>query len=198
MLNGSHSILAYLGYLAGYEFISDAIADPALCALIHDFMTHEVPSTLSQGRDELAAYRDALLARFLNPALKHRAWQIAMDGSQKLPQRLLGTIRHRLAEQAPFPRAALGVAAWMRYVSGADEQGRPIDVRDPLADRLRSMARSAVTPDRFVDGVLGIREIFDEDLPRSEPFRAALLAHLTSLIERGSLETVRRLNALQS
>jgi fructuronate reductase len=198
MLNGSHSILAYLGYLAGYEFISDAIADPALHALIHDFMTHEVPSTLSQGRDELAAYRDALLARFLNPALRHRAWQIAMDGSQKLPQRLLGTIRHRLAEKAPFPRAALGVAAWMRYVSGTDEQGRPIDVRDPMADRLRFPVNSAISPDQLADRVLRIRDIFGDDLPRSEPFRAEVVSQLTSLVERGALETVRRLNAQYS
>ena len=56
-----------------------------------------------------------------------------MDGSQKLPQRLLGTIRDRLKRGPPFGRLALGVAAWMRYVTGVDEKGGAIDVRDPLA-----------------------------------------------------------------
>jgi fructuronate reductase len=194
MLNGSHSTLAYLGYLAGYEFVSDAVANPDLHKLVRDFMTEEVPSTLSQRRDELAAYRDALLVRLLNPALKHRTWQIAMDGSQKLPQRLLGTIRHRLAEHVQFPRAALGVAAWMQYVRGTDDRGRPIDVRDPLAGRLRSMAESATSLDQFADDVLGIREIFDDDLPRNDNFRAVVRSHLTSLVERGALETARTLN----
>ncbi len=140
MLNGSHSTIAYLGYLAGYEYVSEAISDPAFQTLIHDLMTEEVAGTLPQDPAELAQYRDALLARFRNPALRHRTWQIAMDGSQKLPQRLLGTIRDRLAEGAPFERAALGVAAWMRYVTGIDEQGDPIDVRDPLAERLKTIA----------------------------------------------------------
>ena len=51
------------------------------------------------------AYKAALIERFRNPALKHRTWQIAMDGSQKLPQRLLGTIRDRLQRGAPFAAA---------------------------------------------------------------------------------------------
>jgi fructuronate reductase len=194
MLNGSHSTLAYLGYLAGYEFISDAVANPDLYRLVHDFMTEEVPSTLSQRSDELATYRDALLARFLNPALKHRTWQIAMDGSQKLPQRLLGTIRDRLAQGASVARASLGVAAWIRYVMGIDERGNPIDVRDPLATRLHAIADEAKAPGQVVDRVLSLGEIFGDDLRRSETLRAALLGHLTSLLERGTLETVRTLN----
>ena len=68
-------------------------------------------------RFDVAAYCKLLLDRFRNPALQHRTWQIAMDGSQKLPQRLLGTIRDRLAKGQPIDRLALGVAAWMRYVT---------------------------------------------------------------------------------
>ena len=92
---------------------------------------------------DLSAYKAALIERFKNPALKHRTWQIAMDGSQKLPQRLLGTIRDCLKLGAPFDRLALGVAGWMRYVTGIDEKGDAIDVRDPLAARLRAIADAA-------------------------------------------------------
>ena len=60
-----------------------------------------------------------------------------MDGSQKLPQRLLGTIRDRLQRGLDMNRAALGVAAWMRYVTGIDESGKEIDVKDPLAANFR-------------------------------------------------------------
>ena len=81
---------------------------------------------------DVAAYKRALMERYANPALKHRTWQICMDGSQKLPQRLLGSIRDRLAAGAPIDRLVMGVAGWMRYVTGIDEQGKPIDVRDPL------------------------------------------------------------------
>jgi fructuronate reductase len=196
MLNGSHSLIAYLGYLGGYAYVNEAIADPALRAFIHEFMTDEAMDTLPTGVCDLAAYRDALLDRFGNPALLHRTWQIAMDGSQKLPQRLLGTIRDRLARGLPATRAALGVAAWMRCVSGIDERGREIDVRDPLATRLRSIFVSAGDgPDQIVDGLLRVTEVFGDDLPRNESFRAVLASHLTSLLQRGALETIRDLHA---
>jgi fructuronate reductase len=193
MLNGSHSTLAYLGYLAGYQYVSEAIADPAFRALIRDFMTEEVMGTLSPGVGNLPRYRDALLARFANPALRHRTWQIAMDGSQKLPQRLLGTIRDRLALGLPIRRASLGVAGWMRYVTGIDEEGNPIDVRDPHAERLRRIADAAEgSPDKLVDGLLAVRDVFGEDLARSEPFRIALVVHMTCLLGKGARATVER------
>ena len=143
----------------------------------------------------LAPYRDALLDRFANSALKHRTWQIAMDGSQKLPQRLLATIRDRLARELPITRAALGVAAWMRYVTGTDERGVQIDVRDPLAARLRRIVRAAEgVPQRLLDGLLAVTEIFGDDLPRSDSLRSVLARHLASLFEDGALSTVRNDN----
>src|SRR3954466_1796068 len=144
LLNGSHSTLAYLGYLAGYETVSDTVANLAFARLIRRLMDEEITPTLTvpPGAD-LSRYKASLLERFANPALKHRTWQIAMDGSQKLPQRLLGTIRDRLRAGAPIERLALGVAAWMRYVLGIDEAGRPIDLRDPMSARLIDLAQAA-------------------------------------------------------
>ncbi|HKJ60513.1 MAG TPA: mannitol dehydrogenase family protein, partial [Hyphomicrobiales bacterium] len=194
MLNGSHSTIAYLGYLAGYEFVNQAIAEPAFRTLIHDLMTEEVMDTLPEGIGDPASYRDALLDRFANPALKHRTWQIAMDGSQKLPQRLLGTIRDRLSRNMPISRTALGVAAWMRYVTGRDEHGRDIDVKDPLAAQLRAIADTAGNvPEKLVDGMLGEREIFGDDLPTNQLFRSELSKHLASLIKNGAMATISNL-----
>ena len=192
MLNGSHSSLAYLGYLAGYEFISEAMGNPALHAFADRLMTWEAATTLGSETGGLASYRDALLQRFANPAIKHRTWQIAMDGSQKLPQRLLATIRDRLARDASITYAALGVAAWMRYVTGIDEHGRPIDVRDPLVLRLRAIADAAgKRPEKLVDGLLSVREVFGDDLPRSGMLRSALTDHVAALFQHGAVATVR-------
>lgn len=194
MLNGSHSILAYLGYLGGYSYIADAIADPLLCGLVRDFMTEEAMATLPPGLGDLAAYRDLLLRRFSNGALKHRTWQIAMDGSQKIPQRLLGTIKDRLARGLSAPRAILGVAAWLRYATAMDERGNVIDVRDPLAERLR-MALSSGPPAAAIDCVLDLQEVFGTDLPQSVAFREELLRHYLSLLRYGALATVKQLLA---
>src|SRR6201999_956240 len=109
LLNGSHSTLAYLGYLAGHETVADAIAVPGFAGLIEQLMLEEVAPTLPLIPNfDADAYVRSLLQRFANPALRHRTWQIAMDGSQKLPQRLLGTISDRLAAGRSFERLALG------------------------------------------------------------------------------------------
>jgi fructuronate reductase len=195
MLNGSHSTMAYLSYLAGHQYVSEAVADPGIRQLIHGLMTEEVIPTLPMPRADLEAYRDQLLARFANPALQHRTWQIAMDGTQKLPQRLLGTIRDRMAAGQPFSRLALGVAGWMRYVTGTDEAGGPIDVRDPLSSRLRDLADAAGRDaDRLATNLLAVTEVFGPDLPASPQFRDEVTRHLQSLFEIGAAETVRRVN----
>ncbi|WP_240232151.1 mannitol dehydrogenase family protein [Devosia lacusdianchii] len=192
MLNGSHSTMAYLGYLAGYEYISDVMGDADFVKLIHGLMTEEAMPTLDMPGVDLAAYRDQLLERFRNPALKHRTWQIAMDGSQKLPQRLLGTIRDRLKSGQPFDRLGLGVAAWMRYVVGIDEKGENIDVRDPLAMRMMAIAADAGDDaEALYEGLVGLAEVFGSDLPGSQAFGETVATHLDELFEVGVKEAVK-------
>ena len=194
MLNGSHSSIAYLGYLAGYQFVNEAIADPGIRKLVHGLMTEEAMPTLDMLGTDLGAYRDQLLQRFANPALKHRTWQIAMDGTQKLPQRLLGTIRDRLAKGQGIERLALGVAGWMRYVTGIDESGNPIEVKDPLGPRLRAIADAAGRDaEALASGLLAFPEVFGTDLPANASFRGVVTGHLRSLFENGSAATVAKI-----
>ena len=191
MLNGSHSTMAYLGYLAGYDYISDVMADEDFVRLVHGLMTEEAMPTLDMPGVDLGAYRDQLLERFRNPALKHRTWQIAMDGSQKLPQRLLGTIRERIKAGQPFERLGLGVAGWMRYVVGIDEKGENIDVRDPLAMRMMAIAADAGDDaEALYEGLVGLTEVFGSDLADNQAFGETVATHLDSLLELGIKETV--------
>lgn len=169
MLNGSHSFLAYLGHLAGYEHISDCMKDADFRTAALRLMLQEQAPTLRITGVDLQAYADSLITRFTNPALKHRTWQIAMDGSQKLPQRMLEGIRLHLEQGSRWPLLALGVAAWMRYVSGTDDQGNAIDVRDPLAEKIQNIVASSTEADR-VSALLTLREIFGDDLPKNSAF----------------------------
>ncbi|KGF70867.1 dioxygenase [Hoeflea sp. BAL378] len=172
MLNGTHSSLAYLGYLAGHETIADTVADPAFAAFVRRLWRKEImPSFAAPEGVDLEDYAAALLERYSNPAIRHRTWQIAMDGSQKLPQRILGAIADNLTAMRPSPGLILAVAAWMRYVGGTDERGRPIEVRDPLASRLRALSDGAVTPTEKVGALLSVRDIFSPELAAqlSEP-----------------------------
>ena len=164
MLNGTHSALAYTGYLAGYETIADTMADPVFAAYARTLWSEIMPAVKAPEGVDLSAYADALFERYANPAIRHRTWQIAMDGSQKLPQRLLGTLHENIDAGRKVEGLCLAIAAWMRYVSGTDEQGQPIDVRDPLADRLRDLAAGQKTPADIVAAILSVEDIFPSDL----------------------------------
>jgi fructuronate reductase len=194
LLNASHSAFAYLGYLAGYEFIYQVAAQRDFVAYMRGLMHDEVAPTLSvpSGVD-VSAYQDALVERFSNPVLPHRTQQIAMDGSQKLPQRLLGTIRDNLAAGRRIDRLALAVAGWMRYVAGVDEAGREIKVSDPLASEFAHIAAAHQgDPEGLARGLLGLRAIFAEDLPANPHFTGEVIAWLTALHADGAARTVAR------
>lgn len=183
MLNGTHSSLAYLGYLAGHETIADTVADPALADYVHRLWAAEIiPALEAPPGVDLPSYAEALFQRYANPAIRHRTWQIAMDGSQKLPQRILGTLAANLAAGRRSPGLILAVAAWMVYVRGTDLGGQPIDVRDPMVDTLRAAASG---PDP-VGALLALRAVFPEDLAArlEAPLRSLHASLLASGVSR--------------
>jgi len=145
MVNGAHSSIAYLAVAAGWATVDEAIAQPALRAHVQALMRDEIEPTLGAlpGLD-LGAYRAQLIERFSNPALAHRTLQIAMDGSQKLPQRWLGTVRDRLAQGASIDRLALGIAAWLTHLRGHDDAGQSVPLDDPQAATLRALYTQAM------------------------------------------------------
>ena len=186
MVNGSHSALAYLGAMAGWHTVDVAMAQPVLRRYVDALLRDEVAPTLptilhtTPGLD-LDGYRTRLLQRFANPALQHKTAQIAMDGSQKLPQRLLGTVRERLRDGLPIERLALAVAAWIHYQRGVDETGAHYEVQDPLAAELaRTEPLTSFTP---VFGELG----------SDDRFVPAVARWTRSLRERGVLATLESL-----
>ncbi|MEX3019992.1 mannitol dehydrogenase family protein [Kluyvera sp. STS39-E] len=193
MLNGSHSFLAYLGYLAGYAHISDCMQDESFRRAARHLMLAEQAPTLHITGVDLNAYADSLIERFSNPALQHRTWQIAMDGSQKLPQRLLDGIRIHLQQGSHWPLLALAVAGWMRYVSGVDDAGQPIDVRDPLAEKIRVLVEGS-NDDNRVEALLSLQEIFGNDLPTHPQFVDAIKQAWQNLAQLGARQAL--LNAL--
>ena len=184
MLNGTHSLLAYLGALRGHPTIAQAVEDDVLATAARALMAEDVAPTVTvPGGPDVAAYGRTVLERFANPALRHTTAQVAMDGSQKLPLRLLGTVRDRLAAGADPTWASLAVAGWMAYVARrSDTNGRPLPLDDPLGPVLLRAVDSATDPTVVVDRLLGVREVFGDDLPASDVFRDLLVTHLKELM----------------
>lgn len=179
LLNGAHSAIAYLGGLAGHEFVHQAMAAPGFAAMVNR-LWDEAEATLDpiDGFDP-KVYRADLTARFSNASLQHRTFQIAMDGSQKLPQRLLNTIRaHRGAGKPVPPALTLAVAGWMRWQLGVTDGGKAFTVDDPLAQQTMAAIK------RGARGLLGIEPIFGSDLPVDSEFLSAVEAAFNLLSER--------------
>jgi fructuronate reductase len=172
------------------------MADDPLAGFVTALMDEEILPTLEQPDGmPLAAYTRDLRNRFANSALEHRTWQIAMDGSQKLPQRLLHTIRDRIDAGKSFDRLALAVAAWIVYATGQDLQGKPIDVRDPLAERLAAVAREAGRdPHQLTERFTAISDIFSPELSGSDIFKNKLAEQLSLLLESGPRVAAGRLS----
>ncbi len=186
-LNGVHSAIAYLGALAGCETIADSLRIPGLTTVLRRLIAEDVaPSLVPPPGVDTIAYGEEVLERFANPAIEYRTVQVASDGSQKLPQRVLHTILDRRAAGATPRWGALVVAAWMRYVQGSTDAGRPLPLDDPLADRIRErLATAAATPAGVVDALLGLDTVFAPELSGDDVIRTLLVEWLTELDKHG-------------
>jgi mannitol 2-dehydrogenase len=187
LLNASHQALAYLGYLAGYRLVHDAAQDPLFRRFLLGYMEEEATPTLRPvpGID-LDDYRQSLIARFSNPAVRDTLARLAFDGSERLPKWLLPVVRVNLASGGKVRRSAAVVAGWARYAEGVDEAGQPIEVVDRRRDSLMARARrQREDPLAFIAD----RELFG-DLVDDERFTSPYLAALASLHERGARATL--------
>ncbi len=200
LLNGAHSSIACLGQLAGWETVAHAIAQPALRQHIAALMAESATTLRLPPDADAQRYARSLLTRFANPALRHLTAQIAMDSSQKLPQRLFAPALERLAAGQPAPRIALGVAAWLWFLRGTADNGGALPLEDPQAARLRAAATAATgtrapgveepgTP-ALRDAVFAMEDIVPPALARHMGFADDVLAALNSLASRGTAATL--------
>ena len=188
LLNASHQGLCYFGYLAGYRFAHEAVADQQIASFLRRYMDREAtPTLLPVPGIDLDDYKSTLIARFSNPEVRDTLARLCAESSDRIPKWLLPVVREQLAAGGEIECSAAIVASWARYAEGVDETGEPIDVIDPLRDQLMAIAQAQRgDPTAFIRN----RALFG-DLAEDDRFRSAYLAALQSLHERGSAATVR-------
>ena len=197
LLNGAHSAVAYLGYLAGYRYVHEVMEDAVFRAYLRELMHGEIIPTLTKPEGvELTGYADDLLERFANPALQHKLHQIAMDGSQKIPQRWLGTVRDRLEAGATIDGLSLAIAGWVRYVMGYDEKGIAIDVQDPFAAAFEQIERDSIADqlvdaERLVDRIFDLDAVFGAGIGRNRLLKSRVVHWLGQLMVNGVSTTLK-------
>jgi len=194
MLNGSHSAMALMGAVTGRPFIANCIGVDHIRNFVHRLMSHEVSPHLS--RSDWADYRDALIARFGNPYLKHSVHQIATDSSQKIPQRWPPSVLGQIAQGASFEHHALAAAVFVRYTLGVDEQGQAYALNDPQAESLMAMgAAQRTTPEACVRALLAREDLWGNALPGNANWTARVTHWHQQVLEHGVDTAIQQLLA---
>ncbi|MDE2792920.1 MAG: mannitol dehydrogenase family protein [Paracoccaceae bacterium] len=194
ILNGTHSMLAWLGPMLGHDTVADAIADPRLSRFLDRVVVEEIIPTVPLPPEELKDYWRRLRRRFANPALRHALGQIAMDSSQKLPPRLLAPLREHRRNGRRHAGLALGVAAWIARAAmtgGADP--------DPERKRIAELAGCELPDIRaFVAAVLALEPVFGPDLGAAPDFRQSIESSVADLVDRGAAAVLDEISAKDS
>ncbi|HMO58790.1 MAG TPA: mannitol dehydrogenase family protein, partial [Roseiflexaceae bacterium] len=189
LLNASHQAMGYLGYLAGYRYIHEVMADADFWMFIARLMADEVAPLLPPvpGID-LAGYQQTLLERFANPKIRDQITRICTDGSDRMPKFLLPSLIEALQHGRPHRLLTLAVAGWIRYLRGVDETGHEIAIADRLAADLRARAIEGGADPR---PLLSLRSVFGE-LGHNQQFVATLAATLREVDAYGARIALKR------
>ena len=156
LLNGSHSLMAYIGPLLGHETVYEAITDPTVRGYVEDWWDEAVRH-IPLPADTVVAYRAALVERFSNPSIRHQLSQIAADGSLKVPIRFIPTVKAELAQKRMPVGAARAIAGWVLHL-----RGRSTPVNDVSAAEVTSLVTGTV--EESVGRVLAWLGVPDADL----------------------------------
>nr|CEP25280.1 putative mannitol dehydrogenase [Torulaspora microellipsoides] len=190
LLNGAHSEMGYLGYLAGYQYIHEVVTDPIINKYIRVMNREEVIPLLPkiEGVD-FNEYSLSVLERFSNPAIKDQVARICLMGSGKMPKYVLPSISEQLAKpNGKYDLLTLGVAGWFRYLTGIDMNGEEFEIEDVMAPTLIAAARKG---GRNPAPLLNIKTLFGADLRDNKAFVQKLTTALELVSDKGPLETVR-------
>jgi fructuronate reductase len=190
MLNGAHSMLAYAGFLSGRAHVRDVMADPALARLVARHLAAAAATLDPLPGVDFAAYAGELQARFRNPAIAHQTYQIAMDGTEKLPQRLLHPAEAALSRGGDIRPFAFAIAAWMRYCLGRTDAGEPYALRDPREDEITAALAGATEAADISTRLHALPNLIPERLAANADWRAQILAPLDAMLSQGVAKAV--------
>jgi len=188
MLNGAHSMLAYAGFLSGHTYVRDVMASPQLARLVARHVAGAAHTLEPLEGIDFAAYAEELLGRFRNPEIAHETWQIAMDGSQKMPQRIFDPAIDALDRGQDTEPFAFATAAWLRYLGGRHDDGRPYALRDPRETEFGALADLCAQD--TVDAVFALPDLVPRPLACSSDFRRAVAMDLETMRTLGMVRAI--------
>jgi fructuronate reductase len=191
MLNGAHSMLAYAGFLSGFQYVRDVMADPALSKLVARHVNAAAATLDLLPGVDFEEYGQALLRRFGNPNIAHETYQIAMDGSQKMPQRIFEPALVSLDRGADADAFAFAVACWTRYLSGVLDSSEGYDLRDPREAEFAGVFQECEQDaEAIVHKILALSDLAPARLAQNAGFCKAVTKYVGLMQSRGTAAAI--------
>ncbi|WP_111979169.1 mannitol dehydrogenase family protein [Algibacillus agarilyticus] len=182
VLNGLHSTLAYAGSLAGHKTVYEAVSNPLLEQFLVNLLSEcIIPSLKAPAGLNLEQYANDILNRFKNPKIAHLLEQIAGDGSQKIPVRIVTPLIENLAQDRAIEPLCDVVCAWILFVQNKAKTNETLN--DPRADDLLA-AVNLFNGDAEHDIAIfiNINGLFNVELMRNETFIQTLTARYSRFV----------------
>lgn len=182
LLNGSHSGIAYLGLLSGHATVDRAFADPAIREFVDWLWAEAIPTLPTDAGLDTSAYTAELAERFSNTALAHRTAQIANDGSQKLPQRIVASAVERIRAGRLPEHLTLVIAAWIAACEARGNTLPEAHFTDPL-----DAALAALGERRTLERVAAVFDLagFASGKPERQTLIELVAGHLVHIRQGG-------------
>ena len=190
LLNGPHSFIAYLGQLTDRETVADVVANKDNEEAVKRYMEEAQQTVSTPENFDAAAYQDSILERFRNVALRHRTAQIAMDGSEKIPQRWLAVIEGLRQNGRPVRLLAGALALWMRYLEGKSESGNTLEISDPRSIQLIGIVSEMSGPEEALTDMLSLLQ---SGLAEDETLINDVAMYYHRIIDAGAAGLIRAL-----
>lgn len=185
MLNGAHSMLAYAGFVSGRKYVRDVMADKDLCRLVRAYLAAAAATLEPLPNLSFGVYAGELAERFSNPAIAHETYQIAMDGTEKLPQRILSPAAEAHKRGQDIDLFAFAVASWMRYCLGYREDGSHYPLQDPAQQEISTAVQGMDKANKISDALHKIGGLVPDSLVGDPAWRSAVETNLDRILRTG-------------
>ena len=177
ILNASHSALAYLGLLLGYKYVHEVINDKLCYSFINNYLDREViPTIHNRDNFDLIQYKKDVLKRFRNYFLNHKLEQIGMDGSLKIPIRIIDTFKNS-NQNSDYMYTFIIVACWILFLRKNNINKYKYNVSDPMSEDLLIIANNK---QNVVENIIDLKNIFD----LSEEYKIILKKNVNKIINK--------------
>lgn len=189
LLNGAHSLIAYVGALAGKESVPDARFTPYIEGAVRRFMLQEMAPTFTMpSAIAIDAYIEDLFSRWSNTVLSDTTARIGSDGSIKLPPRITQTSLWHGERKNPMPMTALIIAAWLACLAppqGFEPGSIARAMKDPARDYLANLSEGGASPKEIVQRLFSEGKVFSRELDELSDLKDLVAQYFQQILDEG-------------